>query len=148
WIAAMEAPELGTSCTFQLSGVYKPLQKFLDTTTHTPNQVIAAQHACPLGLSVEEFLAFGHLRAGNWLQWRNIIRALRTQSLTFSESSVYFLILQAIWQAGTTGTEGIYREAHSDLLDEEFCLQALNELELIVDNIGDNWMQVFLLALV
>ncbi|PVF94234.1 hypothetical protein CPB86DRAFT_53513 [Serendipita vermifera] len=146
WIAGMGTPELGKLCIFQLSGVYAPLQNFLNTTTHTPNQVIASQHTCPPGLSVEELLAFGHLRAGNWLQWRNIIRALRTQSLTFSESNVYFLILQAIWQAGTTGTEGFYREAHSDLLDGDFCRQALNELEFVVNNIGDNWMQVFLLA--
>jgi hypothetical protein len=148
WVMAMNAPKLGESCTLKLDGVYKPLQIFLDTTAHTSNQVIAFQHACPAALSIDEFLAFGHLRAGNWLQWRNIIRALRTQSLTFSESSVYFLILQAIWQAGPEGNEGVYRRAHGDLLDEDFCTQALDELLVVVDTIGENWMQALLLAAV
>jgi hypothetical protein len=148
WVVATEPPDLHKLCTLKLDGIYKPLQVFLDTTNHTPNQVIAAQHACPQSLSIDEFFAFGHLRAGNWLQWRNIIRALRTHSLTFSESSVYFLILQAIWQAGPMGNEGVYREAHSDLLDEAFCTQALDELQEVVNTIGDNWTQVLLLAAV
>jgi hypothetical protein len=146
WITKLSVPELNKQCTFQLDGVYKPLQAYIETTSHTPNQVIAAQHLCPVSLSIDEYITFGHIRAGDRLQWRNIIRALRTQSLTFSESGVYFLILQAVWQAGPGGGEGVRREAHADLQDEIFCAQALDQLEGTLELLGDNWTQTLSLA--
>jgi hypothetical protein len=146
WIETISHPDLRKQCTLSLKGPYEILQEFSEDTTHTPNQVLATQHQCPPDLSLTEYTVFGHIRAGNRLQWRNIIRALRTQTLTFSEPSVYFLIIQAIWQVGPMGDEGIYREAHDDLLDESFCGQALDELATIVQLVGDNWTQNLLLA--
>jgi hypothetical protein len=146
WIGTLSHPNLRKQCTLRLESSYRILQEFQENTTHAPNQVIATQDRCPTDFSLNEYTAFGHIRAGNRLQWRNIMRALRAQSLTFSETSVYFLIIQAIWQVGPMGDEGTYREAHADLLDESFCDQALDELSIIVQLIGDNWTQSLLLA--
>ncbi|PVF94396.1 hypothetical protein CPB86DRAFT_800493 [Serendipita vermifera] len=146
WIETMPHPNLRKQCTLRLEGSYVTLQEFHENTTHAPNQVLATQHRCPTDFSINEYIVFGHVRAGNRLQWRNILRALRAQSLSFSEPSVYFLIIQAIWQAGPMGDSGIYREAHADLEDESFCDQALGELEAVIQLVGDNWTQTLLLA--
>ncbi|PVF94399.1 hypothetical protein CPB86DRAFT_818034 [Serendipita vermifera] len=148
WIKKLSHPDFAKECTLQVEGSYQSLQKYLDATSHSPNQVIASQHLCPTELSIDEYIAFGHIRAGNRLQWRNILRALRSQHLSFSEASVYFLILQAIWQAGQMGYEGLYREAHSDLSDEIFCAQALRDLETAIGLAGDNWTHTLLLAVI
>ncbi|PVF94403.1 hypothetical protein CPB86DRAFT_876435 [Serendipita vermifera] len=146
WVTATNIPDLRPQCTLRVEDLYQPLQSYLDSTLHTPNQVIASQHECPTDISVDEYIAFGQLRSGNRLQWRNIIRAFRKQSLTFSECGVYFLILQAIWQAGPMGVEGAYREAHSDLMDEQFCREVLTELRTTLQLIKDNWTQSLFLA--
>jgi hypothetical protein len=148
WIKKLSHPSYSKECTLQTEGSYQKLQKYLDSTTHLPNHVIASQDQCPTELSIDEYITFGHIRAGNRLQWRNILRALRSQLLSFSEPSVYSLILQAIWQAGQMGHEGLYREAHSDLEDEMFCTQALHDLQAAVGLAGDNWAHTFLLAVV
>ncbi|PVF91589.1 hypothetical protein CPB86DRAFT_820360 [Serendipita vermifera] len=146
WIGMIPQPNLRKQCTLRLGGSYATLQEFHANTTHAPNEVIATQHRCPVDLSLSEYMTFGHIRAGNRLQWRNIIRALRAQSLSFSESSVYLLIIQTIWQAGPMGDDEMYREAHADLLDELFCDQALDEIQAIIQLVGDNWTQTLLLA--
>jgi hypothetical protein len=146
WLKVGSPPDLGTHCTLRLEGAYETLQPFINSTLHTPNEVIASQYQCPAGISVDEYITFGQLRSGNRLQWRNIIRALRTQSLTFSECSVYCLILQAIWQAGSMGVEGLYREAHSDLKDKQFCQATLKELHSLLQFVEDNWTQTLFLA--
>ncbi|CAG8695734.1 789_t:CDS:2, partial [Acaulospora colombiana] len=46
------------------------------------------------------------------------------------------------------GYKGLYREAHSDLSDETFCAQALNDLEAAMGLAGDNWTHTLLLAII
>jgi hypothetical protein len=146
WLKVGHFPDLRPQCTLLLEGPYKSLQGYMDSVTHTSNEVIASQHQCPTGMSIDEYIVFGQLRSGNRLQWRNIVRVLRTQTLTFSECSVYFLILQAIWQAGPIGVEGLYREAHSDLKDTQFCQEVLTELRTLLGIVKDNWTQTLFLA--
>ncbi|KAG6369470.1 hypothetical protein JVT61DRAFT_14840 [Boletus reticuloceps] len=51
-------------CTYELqSEPYRNLQKYVDVTSHTSNEVLANQADCHKDLSVHEYIAFGHLRA-------------------------------------------------------------------------------------
>jgi hypothetical protein len=146
WLTVGEAPNLRLQCTLRLEDLYKPLQGYLNSTLHTSNEVIAAQNQCPADISIDEYLAFGQLRSGNRLQWRNIMRAIRAQTLTFSECGVYLLILQSVWQVGPMGDEGLCREAHSDLMDDQFCQEVLEELRMTLQMIKNNWTQYVFLA--
>jgi len=46
----------------------------LSGTTHTPNQIIASQGTCSTTITLHDHEAFGHLRAGHKLQWRNMLK--------------------------------------------------------------------------
>ncbi|KAH6696401.1 hypothetical protein BKA61DRAFT_710765 [Leptodontidium sp. MPI-SDFR-AT-0119] len=70
WIAELlDRCDVRRLCTFQLpSGHYGTLQYALDGTTHTSNEVLAAQAECPKGLNLHDFYAFATLRSGDRLQ--------------------------------------------------------------------------------
>jgi len=64
-------------CTLKLSaGPDRGLQYTVKNTIHISNEVIASQAECPDALTMHEFYAFGTLRSGHRLQWRNIAREL------------------------------------------------------------------------
>jgi hypothetical protein len=151
WINTEGADRLRTACTFQVDGLYAPLQMFVNDTQHTPNSVLTSLSKRPIGVSPTEYTTFGLLRAGNRLQWRNIMRAIRAQSLAFSDPSVLVLIMQSIWQSGPAGEaiagEKLCREAHRDLLDEHFGDQVAEELLRTIKLLGSNWKQINFLAI-
>jgi hypothetical protein len=108
-----------------LPGPYADLAWSMVDTTHTSNMVIARQSQCPVVISYHEWDAFGHLRAGNRLQWRNMMLELVRGTLTLGNPAVYLLFRQAAWQAekalSLEDEEGLdpdppLREAHLDLL--------------------------------
>jgi hypothetical protein len=146
WLGKIDMQNLRLQCTPQLEGPYIPLSPYIEDVIHRPNQVIASQHLCPTEISLEEYLAFGLLRSGNRLQWRNIMKAIRAQSLTFSEDAVYSLLMQAIWQAGPLGEGGTHREAHQDIRDDHFCMEALEEISSSAKSIRANWTETLYLA--
>lgn len=133
-------------CTFSLpegSVAYKGLQYAVDGTSHTSNDVISKQHDCPIALSLHEYISFGTLRAGHRLQWLNIARELRTNTLTFSDEAINVLFMQAAWQAGlsSSGSSSVYRECHADLETQEFGDVLLEELECMLTSIEANWLE-------
>jgi len=127
-------------CTFQLpSGHYGTLQYALDGTTHTSNEVLAAQAECPKGLNLHEFYAFAILRSGDRLQWRNIARELVARILNFNHEETYMLVVQAAWQTGRPGDGSYLRESHVDLDEEEFGLSLLSVLGEALGTVEGNW---------
>ncbi|KAG8797373.1 hypothetical protein FRC16_008981 [Serendipita sp. 398] len=154
WVEPIKDATIQPNCTFKLEGIYETLQPYLEGTTHSPNSVLASLIHCPLDLSRREFVVFGQFRSGNRIQWRNLMRAIRSQSISFSDPSVYALVLQTIWQAGpeeTIGTwehEIVYREAHQDLLEVHFTSQVIEELNFAVASLQENWKQLLQLAVI
>jgi hypothetical protein len=127
-------------CTFQLpSRHYGTLQYALDGTTHTSNEVLAAQAECPKGLNLHEFYAFATLRSGDRLQWRNIARELVARILNFNHEETYMLVVQAAWQAGRPGDGSYLRESHVDLDEEEFGGSLLSVLGEALGTVEGNW---------
>ncbi|KAI0029346.1 hypothetical protein K488DRAFT_56572 [Vararia minispora EC-137] len=128
---------------------YAHLQYALDGTLHSSNAVIADQAACPKELNIHEHIAFGSLRSGGRLQWMNILRELRAQTLSFDAPEVLLLLTQAIWQVGPTCSDasGARREWHVDLEDTNFCWAMLHEAHALVCSIGENWEKGILLRI-
>lgn len=140
WTANRPAPiDVRHLCTFRIpDGPYKPLQYALTATSHTANQVLARQYECPAELQLHEYIAFGLLRSGHRLQWLNMLRELRSRTLTFSAEAVGMLFMQAACQVGDDGG----RECHVEPGDPEFGDNMLRELELMLAAVEGNWQEV------
>ncbi|KAF8551419.1 hypothetical protein OG21DRAFT_1487022 [Imleria badia] len=112
------------------------LAKYVHYNSHTSNDVLSAQADCPKDLSLDEFVAFGHLRSGGSLQWLNILQGLRSRTLDLRRHEVHHLLAQAAFQVGpldlNTGT-WIW---HQELQDSCFCNSLLDELENLVMDVG------------
>lgn len=132
--------DLRSRCAFKLKNcAFADLQFALDDTRHTSNEVISLQSKCPVSLNLHEFYAFGTLRAGHRLQWRNIAREIVAGTLNFHFDEVQCLLLQAGWQAGPTNGSSVCRESHIDLEETEFGRSLLAILNDITETVEGNW---------
>ena len=114
----------------------KDLEKYVDHTSHTSNDVLSAQADCPADLSLDEFIAFAHLRSGGSLQWLNILQALRSRSLNFRRHQVYYLLAHAAFQVGPLDPETGEWTWHQELQDSSFCNDLLDELNCLFADVG------------
>jgi hypothetical protein len=127
-------------CTYELqSEPYEKLQKYVDTTSHTSNEVMANQADCHAALSIHEYIAFGHLRSGGSLQWLNVLRELRGRSLSFRRHEVHLLLAQAVSQVGPL--DDTKWKWHLELQQPSFCYALLGELESLVRDVKANWLE-------
>lgn len=134
--------DIRAKCTLKLpSGLYERLQFAVDGTSHTSNEVISRQAECPAVLTMHEYYAFGTLRSGSRLQWRNIARELTACVLNFNSQEIYILVTQAAWQAGPISGD-VHRESHIDLEEEDFGRSLLSVLNNAVHAIEGNWQNV------
>ncbi|KJA23151.1 hypothetical protein HYPSUDRAFT_138178 [Hypholoma sublateritium FD-334 SS-4] len=138
------AIDLHPYCTLLLpdkESDYSHLQYAVSHSTHSHNSTIVKQGDCPTSLSVHEQLAFSNLRCGAQLQWMNIVRELRTKTLTFSREEVHILLMQAAWQIGPLASDGRLRIWHSELEIEGFGLTLIQESADLLSQVGSNWME-------
>ncbi|KIY51106.1 hypothetical protein FISHEDRAFT_37737 [Fistulina hepatica ATCC 64428] len=143
WLAEiLEKIEVRSACTPELvEGPYHSLAMWtLPTTTHPPNKVVALQSQCPIEITLHEWEAFGTVRAGAKLQWKNIALQLFTAQLRLSDAAVYQLIAHAAYQVEDTG-ESWHRKAHVDLSDCVFVRQLLDAMRFRLELIRENWME-------
>ncbi|KJA23164.1 hypothetical protein HYPSUDRAFT_54564 [Hypholoma sublateritium FD-334 SS-4] len=131
-------------CTLQLperNSAYSLLQYAVTHTTHSHNSTIVKQGNCPVDLSIHEQLAFTNLRCGANLQWMNIVRELRTRTLTFSREEVHTLLMQAAWQMGPLGGDVNLRGWHTELGVAEFGSVLIQEATDLLLHVESNWME-------
>jgi len=121
------------------SSPYSVLHRFVSSTQHTANDVIAAQADCPNDINLHEFIAFSGLRNGPRLQWLNITRELASPFLSFRLEEVHTLVTQAAWQLGPL-SNGV-REWHVDLSIPSFGSTLLRELEYLLEKVRANWQE-------
>ncbi|XP_065673543.1 uncharacterized protein LOC124806063 isoform X2 [Hydra vulgaris] len=139
-------------CTIKaLKKPYEIDATWIAETTHTENEVLASQVDCPLNLKLDEYKAFGSLRAGHRLQLRKLLKAIEMRSLSFESSSVFALIAQALWQAGPAFEKDnviiidkiddplLFFESHFDLKNDEFCHVLIECLSNFLKSIEKNW---------
>ena len=129
------------------NGPYRSLRPAISTTTYTTNHVIASQDTCPERITLHDYEAFGHIRAGHRLQWRNMLRELRRGILDISHKDVHLLFLQTMWQAGPKSKGNEWRrEAHADGVEVVFGIEAILEMKAVLDSIKDNWTWAYACA--
>lgn len=128
------------------NGPYLNLQEFVNTTSRTPNESLAAQQKCHIEITSHEYLAFSSLRAGERIQWLNIIRELGSADLSFNATAVHVLIRQAALQAGSRAVHTVLREAHKPFKDPKFCARLVGLLGSHLSNITSNWKEQSRLA--
>ncbi|KAL1748425.1 hypothetical protein HDZ31DRAFT_29685 [Schizophyllum fasciatum] len=130
-------------CTPHLpEGPYSSLDWCVSGTKHASNQVIASQSLRPGDLTYHEYEAFGHLRAGTRLQWRNILLYMESGALRLSHPAVHLIIRQAAIQAEEPCKNwAVHREAHVDLVDEVFGRQLLEILRRRLESVRLNWQE-------
>ena len=121
------------------SSSYSVLHRFVSTTQHTANDVIAAQADCPDDINLHEFIAYSGLRSGPRLQWLSIARELASPFLSFRLEEVHTLVTQAAWQLGPL-SNGV-REWHVDLDISSFGNTLLCQLESLLEKIRTNWLE-------
>ncbi|KAK3689059.1 hypothetical protein B0T22DRAFT_513134 [Podospora appendiculata] len=127
-----------------------PLQQWIQKCKHTSNEVIAAQSDCPTDMTLEEFRAFGNLRAGVRLQWANVLCQLTIPSLDLNKRSTFFLVLQACLEAGPCidDLSSVFRETHIDTQGDTFLTNIMVALSDALDRVGEgNWQNDSALAL-
>lgn len=137
------APNIKADCTLRVDTTpYSMLQWTLESSSHSENQVIAAQDSCPPDLSLHEFHAFGTLRSGERLQWVNILRELASSDLRWNAVSVRILIEQTVWEAGSPGTEGGFRATQAVCKDTLFMRKLLELIDRKLNSIKANWKEL------
>jgi hypothetical protein len=135
-------PNVKKHCTCVIpKGPYRHLQYAADTFRHTENEAIADQKNCHPKFSLHESVAFGCLRAGERVQWYNMVRELASAALSFNEESVSILFRQAAREMGTSALETYLREAHGPLQEPSFVNRPWETLEQRLDFIETNWNQ-------
>ena len=110
--------------------------RYVHHTSHFSNDVSAAQVNCPPDLSLDEFIAFAHLRSCGSLQWLNILHGLRSRTLNFRHRQIHYLLAHSAFQVGpldlNTGT-WIW---HKELQESPFHNAILDELESLFLDVG------------
>ncbi|MCJ1462481.1 hypothetical protein MMC07_001083 [Pseudocyphellaria aurata] len=139
----IKAPVFDSWCISTLcAGPYSSLQWTVDSTRHTQNEVLAKQTSCSTDLTMHEYLAFSSLRAGERLQWYNIVRELGSSNLQLNADAVRTLLTQAAWQAGSALPSSELRESHFVFEDPWFCTQMQNVLARALEKIEANWKEL------
>lgn len=119
------APDFKSFCTLSIrSGPYASLDWTIRTTQHTSNEIMSRQYEREKHLEKTEYLSFGTLRAGERVQWVNILRELGCTNLDFTNPAVVILFLQAAWEAGSPSND-ILRTAHAEFAKPAFCARLL-----------------------
>ena len=133
------------------------LQCFLPSCTHQQNKAIAWQARCLESFSPQEFVAFGSLRAGDRLQWFNILRGIHQRTLVLHSADVVQLLCQAVWEAGSADTcndcDGCddncsLQYAHAPCRDKKFVVDLVRELNGVMDATAENWQHHWTLTAV
>ncbi|KEQ74499.1 hypothetical protein M436DRAFT_34467, partial [Aureobasidium namibiae CBS 147.97] len=126
-------------CTLSLPpGAYSSLDWAMRTSEHSTNEVLSRQNECDVRLEKNEYLAFGNLRAGERIQWINILRELGCTNLDFTHPAVATLVLQAVWEAGTP-SNNVLRNAHAEFANPTFCARLLSLLRSKLVSVENNW---------
>ncbi|KAL8856035.1 MAG: hypothetical protein Q9178_007344 [Gyalolechia marmorata] len=135
----IEEPSFSRICQISLpEGPYKNLEDTVNSTSHTQNDILAAQTDCSAQLSLHEYIAFGSLRAdGELTQWFNIWRELTAPNLTWNTESVCCLIQQTAWQSGPSAVSFL-RLAHSVFAIAGFSTTLQSNLSRLLDSIRAN----------
>ena len=119
-----------------------PLPNWIRGYSHTSNEIIAQQSVCPAYMTLESFKAFGHIRSGHRLQWRNILAQLAMPSVDFNQIDTALVVLQAISEAGPPCADvppNKLRDSHKLLNERTFAFSLLENLRATFQRVRSSW---------
>ncbi|KAG6905209.1 hypothetical protein DXG01_004169, partial [Tephrocybe rancida] len=125
--------------TVESSSPYHSVQYAMQWTTHSANKPIADQAVVPPELSIHEYLAYGVLHSGPRVQWLNILRELRSRTLSFECFEVHLLLTQAAIQTGSIDVAEEELQWHTVLKRPDFGLTLLSEIDDLLSSVESNW---------
>jgi hypothetical protein len=135
---------VGKNCMYQMPDMRsKGLEQFLyrppsNPDGKTPNEVIAGLSDCPTHLSIDEYKSLVLLPSGRNIIYSNILVQLATPSVDFAKAETHTLLLQVIEQCGVSNRTP-NRVSHRVLLDKSFCCAMLEQLEISLLRVSENW---------
>ncbi|KAK4204643.1 hypothetical protein QBC40DRAFT_345375 [Triangularia verruculosa] len=143
-----QSPSIDAACSHAAHEPNAQLEKWIRRTSHMSNDVISALELCGNDMTLEEFKAFGHIRAGESIQWANILGQLTMPSLDLNRQSTFLLMMQACTEAGECDKLGsVHRKTHCDPADEPFAAKFLVALEESFVRVHKNWQNDIALGL-
>jgi hypothetical protein len=93
---------------------------------------------CPAHLSIEEYKAFGTMAFGRQIIYPNVLTQLASSAIDFTKVETQCLILQIVQQAGLP-SRNIERTNHALVVDESFGHAMLEQLEIALRRVSENW---------
>ena len=111
-----------------------------------PNSVLASQDKCPDAMSLEEFKELTTIPLGHHLQWVNILQQLAMPGVDFKKIETTLTFLQCINQAGSPSNDTL-RESHAFFGNDSRALDMIDNLDVAVERIKQNWESAQALSL-
>ena len=110
------------------------------------NNIIASSSECPKEVNISDWISFGTLRAGDSLQYHNLLAFFHGEKLPFDKSGSAFLIMNTLWQVWTNDSKRRFRDAH-DIINSNavFTTELVNELKNYLKRINSQWEKPFCL---
>ncbi|KAK3323063.1 hypothetical protein B0H66DRAFT_515810 [Apodospora peruviana] len=139
---AVSGPCIPPQCSLAEMSQDTTIEKWIRSTTHTSNHVIASQSLCALDMTLEDFRAFGHLRSGVTLQWANILCQLHIPSINLNKRATFILVMQACLEAedpGPATVDSVFRRAHDDTQKREFMVSMIEGLRAALERVRESW---------
>lgn len=135
--------EIPQKCMYRMPNRSKQLQRYLYRPPSSPdgvppNEVIASLSDCPTHFSIDEHKSFGVIPFGRNITYSNILQQLANPSVDFSKVEVHCLMLQIIHQTGPWNGH-IERSGHHILTESQFCHEMLDQLEIALQRVTENW---------
>jgi hypothetical protein len=93
---------------------------------------------CPAHLSIEEYKAFGTMAFGRQIIYPNVLTQLASSAIDFTKVETQCLILQIVQQAGLLNGD-TERTNHALVVDGYFGLAMLEQLEIALRRVSENW---------
>lgn len=93
---------------------------------------------CPAHLSTEEYKAFGTMAFGGQIIYPNVLTQLASSAIDFTKVETQCLVLQVVQQAGLPSGD-IERINHTLAVDGSFGLAMLEQLEIALRRVSENW---------
>ena len=125
-----------------------PLVDIPEYLKYTSNDILARQLDCPMDLTLNEFIAFAHLRSGGSLQWLNILRGLRSRTLNLRRHQVHFNLTYAVSEVGPLNLNTGTWTWHQELQDASFCSALLDKFDSLLVEVGDRSVDAVLMTVI
>lgn len=135
---------IAKKCSYTMPSRSEALQRFMYKPPSTPdgvapNEVLASLADCPPHFSIDEFKAFGAVPLGSNIMYSNILAQLAIPIVDFAKPEVQAMIAQVAHQARTRLDTRAERVGHCILTDATFGHAMLDQLEVALSRVSENW---------